>query len=409
MKKKTIRDINVKGRRVIHHCDFNIKLKENKKGELVPISDVRIKAYFPSIFYLLEKKAKIIFISYLERPGGKVVKELRMAPVAKRLSQLINKRVYILNQTIGPKVKKFIKQMKPGEMVMLENTRFYPGEEADNDEFAKELASNGDLMVEDAFGHCHRIHASVTGIPRHIPSVAGFYLESEIETFDKLMKNPQRPLVLVVGGTKTFDKMMAIKKLIDKTDYVLIGGAVAHNFLKAKGVKTGSSFMEEPFVDKAKGRKFDLVELAGKLIKKYPKKIILPSDLISADSVSNPKRKKTVDLKKGNKLFKNWVYLDIGLKTVNQYLKIIRGAKTIFWDGPMGKYENPRFRTGTLRVAEAIAENDKTTILAGGDTAALAEDFGLIFRYSHVSIAGGASLEYLSGKKLPGIEVLENK
>lgn len=409
MNKKTIRDIKVAGKRVLHHCDFNIKLKKNSQGELVPISDVRLKAYFPSIFHLINNQAKIIFISYLERPGGKIVEELRTAPVAKRLSQLINRRVYSLPELIGPKVKKFIEQMKPGEMVMLENTRFYPGEEADDDKFAKALASNADLMVEDAFGHVHRVHASTTGIPRHIPSVAGLYLEAEMKAFDKLMRNPQRPLALVVGGTKTFDKIMAIKKLINKTDYVLIGGAVANNFLKAQGLEIGSSFLDEPYVDKAKGEKIDLIDLSSSLLKQYPNKIILPGDFIAADSLKEPEKHKLIDLEQKQKIPKSWAFLDIGPKTVNHYLKILKKAKTIFWDGPMGKYEDKRFRNSTLRIAEEIAEDNKTTILAGGDTAALAEDFGLIFRYSHVSIAGGAALEYLAGKKLPGIEALLDK
>lgn len=409
MNKKTLRNIDVKGKRVIHHCDFNIKLRKNDKGELVPISDVRLKAYFPSIFYLLNHQAKVIFISYLERPGGKVVEDLRMAPVAKRLSRIINRQVHYLPELIGPKVRKFINQMKPGEMVMLENTRFYPGEEADDDQLAKQIALNGDLMVQDAFGHVHRVHASVTGIPRHIPSVAGFYLEGEIKTFDRLMKNPQKPLVLIVGGTKTFDKVKAIKNLINKADYVLIGGAVANNFLKAKGVEVEVSLMEEPYVDKAKGEKFDLVEMAGRLLEKYPKKIVLPFDFLAADSIQNPKRRTTVNLNKKQKLPKNWVFLDIGPGTIKKYLRILKPAKTIFWDGPMGKYENSRFRQGTLAIAEAVADNHETTILAGGDTAAIAEDSGLIFRYSHVSIAGGATLEYLSGKKLPGIEALLDK
>lgn len=409
MVKKTLKDIDVNEKKVIHHCDFNIKLVKNEKGELTPISDVRLKAYFPSIFYLLNHRAKIIFISYLERPEGKVVESLRMAPIAKRLSQLINKQVYALNECIGPKVTDFINKMKPGEMVMLENTRFYPGEEKDDDNFAKQLAANGDLMVEDAFGHCHRVHASTTGIPRHLPSVAGFYLEGEMEIFNKLMKNPHRPLVLIVGGTKTFDKIKAIKHLIDKTDYVLVGGAVANNFLKARGIAVGSSFMEEPYVDKAKGVEFDLVKMAGELINKYPQKIITPLDLISADQIKNPQKTQIVNLEQNEQIKSDWVFLDIGPQTIKKYLSIIKKGQTIFWDGPMGKYEDRRFRKGTLKLAEAIAKNNNTTILAGGDTAALAENFGLIFRYSHVSIAGGAALEYLRGKQLPGIEALENK
>jgi phosphoglycerate kinase len=409
MNKKTLKDLDVKGKRVIHHCDFNIKLKDNGKGELVPISDVRIKAYFPSIFYLLNHGAKIIFISYLERPGGKVVENLRIAPVAKRMSQLINRQVYYIDKTVGSEVEKRISQMQAGEMLMLENTRFNPGEEADDEQFAQALASLGDLMVEDAFGHIHRVHASTTGIPRHIPSVAGFYLKSEITTFDKLMSNPGKPLVLVIGGTKTFDKVKAIKNLINKTDYVLVGGAVANNFLKARGVKMGSSFLEEPFVDKAKGEKFDLVQMAKELMDKYPEKIILPVDLQAADSIQNPKENKVVQIE-GNNLPDNWAYLDIGPKTINKFKNYLKKARTIFWDGPLGKYEDPLFRNGTLKIAEAISANrPATTILAGGDTAAIAEDFGLIFTYDHVSVAGGAALEYLSGNKLPGIEALLDK
>lgn len=409
MKCKTIRDINISGKKVIHHCDFNIKLKKNNSGKLVPISDVRLKAYFPSIFYLINQGCKIAFISYLERPEGKVVESLRTAPIAKRLSQLINRQVYSLDALIGSKVRKFIEQMKPGEMVMLENTRFHPGEEADDDKFAKQIAKNGDLMVMDGFGHAHRVHASVTGIPRHIPSVAGFYLEGEMQTFDRLMKNPQRPLVLIVGGTKTYDKIKAVRNLIKLADYVLIGGALANNFLKAKGLDVQDSFLEEPFVDKAKKVKINPIEEATKLLKNYPEKIILPTDLIAADQIKNPKKKKTINISKNQKLSNNWAYLDIGPNTISKFIKIINKAKTIFWDGPLGKYEDSRFRNGTLKIAQVMAENDKTTILAGGDTAALAEEFGLIFRYSHVSIAGGATLEYLSGKTLPGIKALLTK
>jgi len=223
------------------------------------------------------------------------------------------------------------------------------------------------------------------------------------------MRNPKKPLVLIVGGTKAFDKIIAIKNLIHKTDYVLVGGAVSHNFFKFKGIEVGNSFMEEPFVDKAKGEKIDCVSLAGELLQKYPKKIILPSDLIAADKIKNPERKKTVNLRKNEKLSKDWAFLDIGPETIARYVKIIGKAKTVFWDGPMGRYEDKRFLNGTLKIAEAMSENKKITVLAGGDTASVAEQFDLIFKYKLVSIAGGATLEYLAGKKLPGIEALENK
>jgi len=404
---KTLKDIKVDGRTVIHHCDFNIKLKTVDGGLTVPVSDVRLKAYFPSIFYLLNRGCKIVFISYLERPGGKVVESLRMKPVAERLSSLINREVKYFPHAVGKTTRQFIKEMQKGEMVLLENTRFYPGEEADEDDFSRELARNGELMVMDAFGHAHRKHASVTGIPRHIPTVAGLYLMGEIETFNKLMKSPKKPLVLIVGGTKTYDKVKAVFNLIDKTDFVLVGGAVANVFLKAKGVDVAGSFLEEPFVDKAKGETIDMVEEARKLLEKYADKVLLPVDLVATDNLKKPKNKKLVNLDEGQNLPGNWAFVDLGPRTIKTFEKFINKAKTVFWDGPMGMYEDARFREGTLRVAEKVAENDKTTILAGGDTAAIAENFGLIFRYSHVSIAGGAALEYLAGQTMPGLEVLK--
>lgn len=406
MNKKTLRDVDLVRKRVIHHCDFNIKLTKNSQNQTVPVSDVRLKAYFPSIFHLLEEKAKIIFISWLERPGGKVVPEFSLKPVAQRLSRLINRQVKHLPELIGPKVEKFVSRMKPGEMVMLENTRFYAGEEDDDDNFAKKIAKNGDLMVMDAFGHCHRVHASVTGIPRHIPAVAGMYLEGEMKVFDKLKKDPRKPLVLIVGGTKVYDKIKAVRQLINKADKVLIGGAVANNFLKAKGIEVGKSFLEEPFVDKAKKTKINPVEESKRLMEEFSDKIVVPEDMVVADEIKNPNERKEIDLTKGESLDKREVFLDIGPKTTDKFIRIIKESKTVFWDGPMGKYEDARFRQGTLKVAEAVAEDGKTSILAGGDTAALAENFGLIFRYSHVSIAGGATLEYIADRPMPGIEAL---
>lgn len=350
MNKKTVRDIKIEGKKVIHHCDFNIKLQEDEAGRLAPVSDIRLKAYFPSIFYLLEKNCKIIFISWLERPGGKVVKKLSLAPIAARLSRLINKQVSFVDDCVGPKVKKSISQMQPGQMVMLENTRFHQGEEADNDSFARQLASNGDLMVQDAFGHCHRIHASVTGIPRHLPAVAGLYLTEEIKIFDQLTKKPEPPFVLIVGGAKVANKLPAVKKLMSQADYILTNG------------------------------------FWGQVLR-VGEKIITPIDLIKTDH-------------------QIW---DIGPKTIKRYLPIIRQAKTIFWSGPLGQYEDERFSRGTRQIAQAISENQGTTILAGGDTAAAAEKFDLVFKYTHVSIAGGATLEYLAGNQLPGLEALDNK
>ena len=408
MNKKTLKDIDLTGKTVLHHCDFNIKIKE-KDGRLVPQSDIRLKAVFPSIFYLLEHQCRVVFVSYLERPGGKVVEKWRLAPVAKRLSQLINKEVYALNEAVGSRVTDFIRKMQPGQMCMLENTRFYPGEEKDDDDFARQLAANGDLMVEDAFGHCHRVHASTTGIPRHIPSVAGLYLTQEIDMFNRLMQNPRRPFVLVIGGTKTSDKIDAIRNLAKLADKIVIGGAVAHSFLKVQGYKLGASFMEEPFVDKAKKKKVDCTDCARELLAQFKDKIVLPTDLIAGDNIVNPTQSIAISLVKREEIPDGWSFLDIGPDTINRFRSVLNQAQTVFWDGPLGKYEDERFRDGTYKIAQSIANLKGTTILAGGDTAAAAEDFDLVFKYTHVSIAGGAALEFLAGKPMPGIEALENK
>jgi len=406
MPKKTLKDINLSGKTVLHHCDFNIQLRKNENGQLVPISDIRLKAFFPSIFYLLEKNCKIVFLSWLGRPGGKVVESLRLESIAKRLSQLINKQVHALPSCIGKKVKTHIQKMKPGQMVMLENTRFYPGEEADDDGFAKKLAGNADLMVQDAFGHCHRIHASTTGIPRHIPAVAGFYLKEEMEIFDRLMKSPPRPFVLVIGGIKAADKVTAIKNLGARADYILVGGGISHNFLKAKGIAVGGSVKGNSFLDKTEKQ---VIALSKEILEKYGKKIILPKDFLASDSFKKPKKTTLIDFAQKESVRRDWAFVDIGPKTQRKFSQIIKKAKSVIWNGPVGKYEDKRFEKGTKTLAEKIAQNPGLTVVAGGDTAAAVEKFDLVFKYTHVSIAGGAALKYLSGETLPGIEALENK
>jgi phosphoglycerate kinase len=231
----------------------------------------------------------------------------------------------------------------------------------------------------------------------------------EIETFDKLNKSPKHPLTLILGGTKTYDKVKAARHLINKADHILIGGAVANNFLQGAGIEIGKSFLDEAYVDKAKGKKISPVDQAKELLKTHKDKLVMPFDMVAADSLKNPKEVKTIELDKGELIPGDWMFLDIGPRTTDKFVKIIKNSKTIFWDGPMGVYEDTRFRRGTRKVAETVAENDKTTILAGGDTAAVAEDFGLIFRYSHVSIAGGAALQYLAGRPMPGLDVLKSK
>ncbi len=393
MNKKTIRDINIQGKKVLMRVDFNVPLDENSKIT----DDTRIKAALPTIKYALEQNARLILMSHLGRPKGKVVQGLRLKPVALRLGELLGKEVKTTNDCIGPQVKQAADTLKEGEISLLENTRFHK-EETDNDPaFAKELASLSEVYVSDAFGSVHRAHATTVGVAHYLPSAAGFLLEKEIEFLDKVTKNPDKPFALILGGAKVSDKIGVINNLLNKVDIILVGGGMAYTFLKAQGKNIGSSKLEE-----------DKLDLAKQVLSKAASsgvKILLPSDNVAADAFSATAQHKLV----GEEIPDGWMGLDIGPKTTENFISALKEAKTIVWNGPLGVCEWEPFSKASHKIAEFLASSDATTVIGGGDTAAAVAKFGLSDKMSHVSTGGGASLEFLEGKALPGIAVLQDK
>jgi len=396
MPKKTILDLKdeeLSGKRVLVRVDFNVPIKNG-----VITDDRRIREALPTIKYLMEKGAKVILVSHLGRPKG-FQDDLRLDPVAKRLSELLGKPVKKLNDCIGEEVEKEVANMNPGDVVLLENIRFYKEEEANDPEFAKKLAKLADLYVNDAFGTAHRAHASTAGVANYIPGVAGLLMKKEIEIMGKALENPDRPFVCILGGAKVSDKIGVIQNLVNKVDVLLIGGGMMFTFLKAMGYEIGKSIVEEDKLDLAK----DLMSLA----KEKGVKFVLPVDAVVVKEIKEdaPTTVKDVD-----KFDKDDIGVDIGPKTIDLFREEIMKAKTIIWNGPMGIFEIPAFANGTKKVAEAIAENKNcVSIVGGGDTAAAVQLFGLEEKFTHISTGGGASLEFLEGKVLPGVAVLQDK
>ena len=396
MPKKTILDLKDEeliGKRVLVRVDFNVPIKNG-----VITDDRRIREALPTIKYLIEKGAKVILVSHLGRPKG-FQDDLRLDPVAKRLSELLGKPVKKLNDCIGEEVEKEVANMNPGDVVLLENIRFYKEEEANDPEFAKKLAKLADLYVNDAFGTAHRAHASTAGVANYIPGVAGLLMKKEIEIMGKALENPDRPFVCILGGAKVSDKIGVIQNLVNKVDVLLIGGGMMFTFLKAMGYEIGKSIVEEDKLDLAK----DLMSLA----KEKGVKFVLPVDAVVVKEIKEdaPTTVKDVD-----KFDKDDIGVDIGPKTIDLFREEIMKAKTIIWNGPMGIFEIPAFSNGTKKVAEAIAENKNcVSIVGGGDTAAAVQLFGLEEKFTHISTGGGASLEFLEGKVLPGVAVLQDK
>jgi len=374
------KQLRVKGKRVLVRVDFNVPLK---KGKVV--SDKRIREALPTITYLLKKKAKVILISHLGRPEGVTVDALRMKPVAERLSKLLKKKVIALPDSIGKTVREHVAAMKPGEIVLLENVRFYAEEEQNNAEFAGYLAELGDLYVNDAFGTCHRAHASVDAITRLLPSYSGFLLQKEISMLTPLLSKPKRPFVVLLGGAKIRDKLPVIEKLLKRADAILIGGAMMFTFLAAQGKEIGESLCEPEYF-----------EIARKLL--HSKKIILPLDVSTNKGIVSCDK-----MKKGMK------GLDIGPETEEAYVAIVKEAKTVFWNGPMGLIEQKSFAHGTIAIAKALAKAKAITLIGGGDTLEIIEKLKLEKKYTHLSTGGGATLEFLSGKNLPGLAALDKK
>lgn len=392
--KKTIEDIDVKGKRVLMRVDFNVPLDD--KGNIT--DDIRIRAALPTIKYALDKGAKVILMSHLGRPDGKVVEKMRMAPVAKRLGELLGKPVTMLKDCIGEDAKKAVAAMKPGDVILLENLRFHAEEEANDANFAKELASLGDVFVNDAFGTAHRAHASTEGVTKYLPSVAGFLLEKEIAYLGSAVDSPKRPFVAILGGAKVKDKIKVIDNLLNKVDALLIGGGMAYTFMKAKGKTIGASKLDKDGFETAKAA----LEKAAK--KNIP--MLLPVDNVIGDKFDASANTKVV----GEDIPDGWMGLDIGPKTVKLFEDKLKGAKTVVWNGPLGVFEMDKFAKGTEEIAKFLSNSKgTTTVIGGGDTAAAMSKFKVDSKMSHISTGGGASLEYLEGRGLPGIDALNDK
>ncbi|MBZ4646585.1 MAG: phosphoglycerate kinase [Petroclostridium sp.] len=394
MNKKTIEDIQVSGKRVLVRCDFNVPLDENKN-----ITDEnRIVGALPTIKYLMNQGAKVILCSHLGRPKGEFNPKYSLKPVAKRLSELLGKEVVMAEDVIGESAKAAVAAMKDGDVVLLENVRYHKEEEKNDPEFAKALASLADIFVNDAFGTAHRAHASTAGVADYLPAVAGYLIQKEIEVMGKALSNPERPFIAILGGAKVSDKIGVIENLLDKVDALLIGGGMAYTFLKAKGYKIGNSICEE-----------DKLDLARKLMQKAEEKgvdLLLPVGSIVADEFKPDANSMYVP---SDAMPDGWMGVDIGHITVEKFANVIKKAKTIIWNGPMGVFEFPRFAEGTKEIAECVAKANAITIIGGGDSAAAVEQLGYADKMTHISTGGGASLEFLEGKVLPGIAVLDDK
>lgn len=398
MNKKVVTDLDVKSKRVLVRVDFNVPMSKTEIGKIT--DNKRIKAAIATIKYLSENGAKIILLSHLGRPKGEVKEEFSLKPIAKELSSLIGKEVKFLQSdlVVDENVKNKVFSLEDGEIALLENTRFRKEETKNIDEFSKELASLGELYVNDAFGTSHRAHCSNVGICKFLPSAVGFLVEKEINIMTEALKNPKRPFVLVLGGAKVSDKITVIENLIDKVDSIIIGGAMAFTFLKAQGKNVGKSLIEE-----------DKLEFALELLEKAKKKnvkILLPIDVVCAKEFSNDKEYETLDV---NEIKDDLMGLDIGEKTIELFTKEIEKAKTVIWNGPMGVFEMPNFAKGTFEIAKALSNSSALTIVGGGDSASAASKSGYKDKITHISTGGGASLEFLEGKILPGIDAISDK
>ena len=395
MEKKTVRDIETKGKRVLVRVDFNVP-RDKSTGAIT--DDSRIRAAIPTIRYLVDRGAKVILCSHLGRPKGKVSEELRLAPVGERLSQLLGKPVKCAPDCIGPEVEGSVAVMRPGDVLLLENLRFHPEEEENDPQFARSIASLADIYVNDAFGTAHRAHASTAGVADYLPAVSGFLMEKELEFLGKALADPVRPFAMIVGGAKVADKITLLENILQEVDVLIIGGGMANTFLRAQGYDVGNSRVEDERLDFAR----DLMEKAAK----KSIHLLLPADAVVAEEFSPDSAHKTVSL---TDVPDGWLILDIGPESVKRFGDELNGCKTIVWNGPMGVFEFPAFAEGTRALASLIAELDATTIIGGGDTAAAVAEMGLAARITHVSTGGGASLEFLEGKTLPGVAVLLDK
>lgn len=393
MAKKSIEDIDVKGKRVLVRVDFNVPIEN---GEIT--DDTRIRAAVPTIEYLADQWAKVILCSHLGRPKGKVAEEFRLTPVAIRLSGLLDQEVTKVDDCIGPAVERAVAEMEEGDVLLLENLRFYAEEEKNDPGFAKALASLADVYVNDAFGTAHRAHASTAGVADYLPAAAGYLMQKEIDIMGKALENPERPFVAIIGGAKVSDKIGVIENLLTKVDTLIIGGGMANTFLRAKGYPTGKSLVEE-----------DKVSLAKELLDKACERgvdLVLPHDLMVAEEFKADAAHRVVA---ADSIPEGWMALDIGPESAIKFTEVIRKARTVIWNGPMGVFEMESFARGTFAVAQAMADSDAVTIVGGGDSVAAVEKADLTDKMSHISTGGGASLEFLEGRELPGVACLQDK
>ncbi len=400
MAKKTVRDIDVDGKRVLVRVDFNVPLEGGKVTD-----DTRIRAALPTIRYLLNHHAKVILMSHLGRPKGEIRKDLKMDPVAEQLALRLGRPVKKLDQTVGPEVEAAVNSMQPGDVILLENTRFNPGETKNDPEFARQLAALGDIFVNDAFGSAHRAHASTVGVAQHLPTVAGFLMERELQMLGGILENPREPFAAILGGAKISDKIGVLRRLLDKAEYVLIGGGMANTFLKAQGINVQESLVEDEALGIAKEILDREAQRHMKREEKEPQ-LFLPVDVVVADRFAPDAEAKVVPV---DQIPEGWRIMDIGPETCQQFRAPLRRSKTIFWNGPMGVFEFDRFARGTRVVAEILAGLPAITVVGGGDSAAAVAEMGLTKQMTHLSTGGGASLEFVEGRELPGVAAIEDK
>ncbi|HID87994.1 MAG TPA: phosphoglycerate kinase [Anaerolineae bacterium] len=396
MDKKTIRDIDVKGKRVLVRVDFNVPLATDPESGAIEVADdTRIRAALPTIRTLLDQGARVILMSHLGRPKGQVVEELRMDPVARRLSQLLGQPVRKLDDCVGPEVRAAVEGMSPGEVILLENTRFHPEERKNDPAFAQALASLGEVYVNDAFGTAHRAHASTEGVAHYLPAVAGLLMEKELTFLGRALAAPEHPFITILGGAKISDKIGVVENLLPRVEALLIGGGMANTFLKAQGYEVGESLVED-----------DRLEAARGLLAEAGARLVLPVDVVIADAFSADANRRTVGV---DGVPPGWRIMDIGPRTVALFKERLAGARTVVWNGPLGVFEYPPFAEGTRAIARALAELEATIIIGGGDSVAAVEQAGVADKMTHISTGGGAALEFLEGKELSGVAALQDR